>query len=252
MQTEKINNIIIKPVKNSSDKRPYKYEELFDEPFFNLFLNAKKKSGKSTIISNLLDHIATDLSLIRIYSTTYEKDDVMLETLKKLNKYKIQFECYSDLKSDDKNYNDILDKQFAQADEWIKKNGDKLKKFKYRFPLLIYIFDDFNQYLRHTKSINDLATKNRHYKSIVIYSGQKYEVIQPKARENLNYMFLFKNQGENKLRKIYEELIPNSIPYETFLDMYYEATSTPYSFLYINLNDPDDFRKNFNERFILN
>jgi hypothetical protein len=86
MITNKINNFSVEPLKHSSDKRPFKYQNVLSEPFFNTFLFAKKKSGKSTLIYNLLELVANKHTVIRIFSTTYENDTTMIEMIKKLKK----------------------------------------------------------------------------------------------------------------------------------------------------------------------
>lgn len=51
---------------------------------------------------------------------------------------------------------------------------------------------------------------------MVIYSTQKYEVLEVIARENLNNLLLFKNLKLSTVEKIYDEQITN-MSFDEFL-----------------------------------
>lgn len=74
---------------------------------------AKKKSGKTTVIGNILDIAATKDTVVRIFSTTYEADETMKQIIKDLRKREITVDCYESLKlpeGDKSDCRDILDK----------------------------------------------------------------------------------------------------------------------------------------------
>lgn len=47
----------------------------------------------------------------------------------------------------------------------------KYESYKYRFPLCIYLWDDFRENFKSHPEIANLFTKNRHYKVLNIVSS---------------------------------------------------------------------------------
>jgi hypothetical protein len=78
-----------------------------------------------------------------------------------------------------------------------------------------------------------------------VCSSDLYLDILPSQRQQINYLILFKGIALQKLKIIYEEKI-RGMTLEQFLYIYDNITSKPYSFLYINADDPKDIRENFN------
>jgi len=69
METVKINTIKVKVRKDCEDKRPYKYDKLFSHAFPNIFLAARKNSGKTVLIQNILDMVVDKKwTVVRIFS----------------------------------------------------------------------------------------------------------------------------------------------------------------------------------------
>jgi hypothetical protein len=111
----KINNLKVKPLKTEFTEKKIKHAEMFNNAYPNIFISAKKNSGKSTLIYNILKHCATNKTIIRLFSTTYENDNTIRSMLEKFDKYKIKYELFDNLEFEPKNeeemnYCDILDK----------------------------------------------------------------------------------------------------------------------------------------------
>ena len=71
-----------------------------------------------------------------------------------------------------------------------------------------------------------------------ITSTQVYKAISNVVRKNMTHLFIYRLRNYSDLEAIIEEL---SAVYDkkTLLQMYHEAISEPYSFLYVNLMAKD-------------
>ena len=67
---------------------------------------------------------------------------------------------------------------------------------------------------------------------------QVYKQISPIARKNITHLFIYRSRNYADLEYVIEEM---SAIYDkkTLLQMYHEAVSEPYAFLYINLRMKD-------------
>ena len=69
------------------------------------------------------------------------------------------------------------------------------------------------------------------------------------AIKNLDYTLIFKSFNREKLLVLFEAL-DLSIEFETFEQLYLDATAQPFNFLYVDSRE-NTYRKNFNERYLL-
>ena len=254
--TRKINNLKVEPlVKNAGDKRPFKYSKVLPHPYNILYLAAKKNSGKTVLITNLIKWIAYKKNtIIRYFSTSLQNDKDLVKFIDDMREAGYIFETYSSLAYKNKNnekYKNILEKQIDEINEFVgnKKKMQKFLQLKDQIPLVIYIFDDFRIALRENKLINDISSRNRHLKTVLIYSSQRFNDVSPIVRINTNILILFKGMRDIDLEKVYDELVTEyTINYEQFLRLYKDATEEQYGFLYID-SDNQIFRKNMNEEY---
>ena len=112
----------------------------------------------------------------------------------------------------------------------------KEQKHKDLYQILIVI-DDFADDLSFTRKstlLHQLYIRGRHYMISTITSTQVYKQISPIVRKNMTHLFIYRLRNYADLEAIIEEM---SAVYDkrTLLEMYHEAISEPYSFLYINL-----------------
>jgi hypothetical protein len=122
------------------------------------------------------------------------------------------------------------------------------KKKKLIYPQYIIVIDDMGAAMRD-KNITQLLKTNRHYKTKVILSGQNFNDLEPAAIRQLDYCLVFGKVPDDKMEKLHEDL-DLSLPFDKFLELYKDATSTPYQFLYIGREpDKDIYRKGFNEQY---
>lgn len=272
VEVQKINNEKVKPVKLPDEQTlPTKGRKLFDNCYSNIFICAKKKSGKTVLIHKILkDCIDRDTRIVFICSTIH-KDSTYKYMIEKFGK-RHSVETYESLTENKEsiidrvlNYTDASEVEetpppppppvpgmrFSDIDilPMIPEEPKKQKKEKKRLaPEIVIVLDDLGQGLR-IPSVGDLLKKNRHYKSKVIISSQYPNDLTPQALKQLDYCILFKGHSEDKLKLIHKHL-DLAVPIEIFIQMYKTAVKEKYSFFYI---DPInvEFRINFNTRIKL-
>jgi hypothetical protein len=130
------------------------------------------------------------------------------------------------------------------------KNKKKYESYKHQFLLAAYVFDDFRSNFDKYPEICNLFSKNRHFKTLVFISSQKWKDAQRIARENCQVVILTKGLSDVVLKDIYEEL-PLHVTFKQFQQLYeFATTKYKYSFLFIDcLNSK--FRINLNEEIII-
>jgi len=276
IRTEKINKVKVKPIVNNitEDITDVKGKELFKNNLSNIYIMARKRSGKSSLIGTILKKMADKRCNVIIFSSTVKIDPCWVAIKKDLEKRGITTLTYTHFI--DENKNNILEQflkdmegdsedekedesenkicgdgtrlKFVPYEKEIKKE-DKPKKPKTSVPEYIICYDDLSSDLR-ANIISSCLKSNRHKKIMNIISSQYLNDLNRPALRNLDYMIMFKGQDNEKLELIHRSL-DLGISYEDFKKLYDYAVEEPYSFLYIDIRD-DQYRKNFNEKLIIN
>ena len=262
----KINNVNVSlPPEIKKDTRPVKGGDMFPEVFGNIFIASSKKSGKTTVIYNILKKcIGKDTTVIFFVSTLF-KDPTYLSMMKMLDANGINYIPHTSLKEDGVDHlaelvdalkHKCKEEYYQQGEEKQVKNkkcvlmeneeeDDKKekKKSKYLAPDYLLIFDDLSEDLK-SPSLTTLLKKNRHYGMKIIVPSQYWNDILLESRNQCDYVLIFKNIAKEKIAEIRKNV---SMPLENeeFYKIYKFATSTPYSFLYYDKAN-DTYRKNFN------
>lgn len=277
METQLINKIKVKPIVNNITEEicDVKGKDLFQNNLCNIFICSRKRSGKSSLIGNILKKMADKRTTIIIFSSTNNIDPCWINIKEELQKKGINVLSYTHFIDDEGNnlLNDFL-KELETEEEpepeisnssnnnlktpdgiclkfEPEKEPEKVKKPyvpKKSVPKYIIVGDDLSGDLRHNSWIKNLKS-NRHRNIMNILSSQYFLDLNTGAISNLDYMILFKGQDEEKLEKIHRRL-DLGIPFEDFKKCYNYAVAEPYSFLYIDVRN-DEYRKNFNEKIIL-
>jgi hypothetical protein len=111
-----------------------------------------------------------------------------------------------------------------------KKRGDKKL-----FSILLVVDDyaDNPSFTRQSHLLWMLYVRGRHYGISSISSVQRYRVLSPIIRTNATALIVFRLRNVKEYEALAEE---NSalVSKDRFREMYEEATSEPYSFLFIN------------------
>ena len=142
------------------------------------------------------------------------------------------------------------DTESEQEHEIIMTNDSRNKKTKkekieqYASPDYIIVLDDLSSELK-SPALVSLLKKSRHNKLQVIISSQYYHDLLPAGRLQLDYILLWKNMNDEKLKIVHAD---SNLPIdeETFIKLYHAITDGSYNFMYID-KSTGTIRKNFNE-----
>lgn len=260
-----INKVKVNPIKLPQlEKQNVRGYDMFPEIYSNIFLCAKKKSGKTSTIYNILKKCADKRTTVYVFCSTCNKDANWREIKKYLDDKEIMNEFYLSLREDNKDHLGLLidklqhepsDKEESEEEpepQILNYDDDsitlriKKRKPKLISPKYIIIFDDLSLELKDP-NINHLLKTNRHYKAKVLISTQYLNDLLPMARRQIDVYLLWGGLNEQKLKEIYANA-DLDIEYEFFLSLYYDATIDKYNFFYIDTNN--GYRKNFNQKYI--
>lgn len=266
IRTTKINDTTVKPIRLPKiPKNMVKGGDMFPNIYSNIFILARKGSGKTTVIANILNQCMGKDTRLFIFAATVNKDPTFKAITEKFGKKGNTVLTYTSLmdgKHD--NLNEIMemlrgkDEEEEESEEESeegmpiiitgerkkRKRKPKPKKPKYIAPEIIFVLDDLSTELR-SKSVATLLKSNRHYKCKVLLSSQNYNDLKPESIRQLDYVIAFKGQTLEKLQTLHS-VTDLSIPFEEFVQLYYYATDQKFHFLYIDTVEMK-FRHNFNE-----
>ena len=244
MKKNKINDIDIVPVVVNTLKSDqilgYDY---FPVLYSNIYICAKRKSGKSTLIYNILKNCVSKKTNCVFFVSTIHRDDTYQKILEMLEKKGCNVMAHAHfLEGKDNILQGILSELDAQLEQEQttneKKSSDhkivgcnfdetrpeikRERKPKKLAPEYIFIFDDLGADLRHP-SITQLVKVSRHYKAKIIFSSQYIHDLTNSCIKNIDVALLFKSFSEEKLLTLYTDL-DISCSFELFRDMYLDAT----------------------------
>ena len=204
--------------------------------------------GKTVLLTNMiLDIYKGCFSRIYIWSPSINVDstwkpvkDYIRDHIKPNDREKCYFDSYepSELEQVIKTQQKVIDYQ-------------KEQKHKDLYQILIVIddFADDTNFTRKSQLLHQLYIRGRHYMISTITSTQVYKQISPIVRKNMTHLFIYRLRNYADLQAIVEEMSAVYDP-KTLLQIYHEAVSEPYAFLYINLMVRDKskmFMKNFTD-----
>jgi hypothetical protein len=283
----RINNLVVKgaPKWGGNDTRPPRGEKLFDNPFSNVYLSAKKHSGKTSNLFFILRRILGPKTKLIIYCSTVHSDASWVFMVKYFKVKGIEMEIHTSLKENGVDLLALKVKQLELENEAklaeeegeeeeippeqiVKQKGTgamnailmhnlppeitgegkkKEKKSKYNERKIVFVLDDLSTELR-SKSLVGLLKVSRHFGTVFL-SSQYYLDIEPSSRLQIDYALVYKGATEDKMEAMYKDF-DLDIDYEQFEKLYELATKEPFSFLYINVRK-SEFRKNYNTKLNL-
>lgn len=278
IRIKKVNDQVVKPVKfitgAGDDNRPIKGEDLFSEIYSNIFILAKKKSGKTTVLFKVIKECCSKDTHVIVFSSTVNKDPSHLAIKRMCKLAKIPYTGYTSIIDDSEGGKiniieelirklqlDAEDDNKSEEDEPKNKHplimfedspseeeNDHKRKSKYRAPEYMIIIDDLSNELKGP-IINRLLKFNRHFKMKVIISTQYVHDLKPEALKQMDYCLVFKGERQDKLEKLHKD-IDLALDFDTFLEIYYNATDEKFQFLYIDVRN-ETYRRNFNFQYSL-
>jgi len=157
----------------------------------------KRGSGKSNLLLNALQH--------KIFYKGYFDNIFMLSpTAQNDKKFKKLLE---ELDDDDKFYNDCNDTTIQEIIDKITTFNDEWDNNK-REPRNLIIFDDCiaDMPKSTTKSLfNKLIISNRHLKTSIIITSQKFNLLNTTIRANIDMISFFKNDNSQEKKGFLDE-----------------------------------------------
>jgi len=274
---EKINNVKVAPVKivKEYDDNDLKGKDLFETHPFNLFIASKKKSGKTSLISNIIKKTTDKDTIFYLFVSTHSIDPSWKSIIKYLDEKGCMVNVYDSIYEGKVNHLDNVINALTGNEEEPKdlKNKKAIKKMsgiierpvklffgegykepppppepevkkKLITPKYMFIFDDISSQLKNP-AVAKYMKVHRHFLSSTIISSQYVKDLQPSAITQIDYFIAFKNFSVDKLLHIYK-LLDLSLEFDDYLKLYYYATSQPYSFLYTNVRN-EQTRMGFNK-----
>jgi len=259
IKIKKINDEKVKPINLPKiDVDRIKGNKLFPELYANIFLCARKKSGKTNCIFKILKSCSDKDTRFVFFSTTVHKDDNIKHIIKYFKNKENDVETFLSIKEgkedqlqtlmDELKNNYDSDDDNNEETKFINVSDDddaniKIKKKKKIAPEIIFVLDDMGVLLK-APSVSQLLKTNRHFKSKVIISSQYPHDMTPESRRQLDFLILFGGHSQEKLAIMFED-IDLPINFDLFEKLYKDATSEKFNFLYVDVRNVE-FRKNFN------
>jgi hypothetical protein len=101
----KISDTVVKPIKTGKEKdtRLPKGYKMFQEPLPNIGIIAKKKSGKTNVVVNIVKECADKDTHVFVLASTANKDPLFLALKKWCKKHEIPYSAQTEIKSTDEN-----------------------------------------------------------------------------------------------------------------------------------------------------
>jgi hypothetical protein len=225
---------IVLPVKDPPKEVQKPLHPNLPQPPALLLMISPIRTGKSTVISNLLLNS-------NFYGQEYFDDTIVISPTiynDKTSRFlKKSCSCYDEYS--DELLDQILDEQKSYDDLSMR-------------PDIALILDDvigiFKGANGREPKINSLASRFRHYGiKLLLMSSQNYRKVSPVIRSNATHMIIGSPFPNNKeLGKIAEEMGDQFGGADNFLKIYHQATPNKYDFLYLNLTEnPPEAWHNF-------
>jgi len=269
IKEQTLNNIVVKPLVNTVgniDVTKIKGGKLIPTVYNCTFLCAKRASGKTSTLAEILLRTSDKKTTFYVFCPTTKVDSSWITLIDKLESRGNIVNVFDSIMEGKVNLlNEIMADLSIPEDSMIKTEeeqptgpkinfGDEIKKKKQEYkpkkvaPKHIFVFDDISGELKNP-SVASLLKKSRHFLSAVYISSQYVMDLLPMSIKQLDYFLCFRSFSRDKLEHIYK-LLDLSIGLEKFIDIYDYCFSDPkerFSFLYINVRD-QTFRKNFNKK----
>ena len=228
---------------------------------FSMVITGQSGSGKTVLLSNLiLDIYKGCFSRIFIWSSSIDLDPVWTPVKKYIEKdlnvnpekEKVYFDTFN------------IDEMQKVLDLQHKINQFQKKNEHPKLFSVLFLIDDFidqASFAKHNNLLNALYIKARHYGVNIISSSQKYNGLSTTIRTNSRQLIFFKLRNYKEVESVLDELAGVLISKKAMSDMkslhqakqllleiYNVATEEPFSFLFVNLMQPD-INKMFMVRF---
>lgn len=268
-----LNNIIVRPLVstvNNLDISKVKGGKLLPTVYNCTFLCAKRASGKTSTLAEILLRTSDKKTEFYIFCPTTKVDTSWITLIEKLEGRGNVVNVFDSILDGKVNLLDEIVQDLSNPQEELIKTdepkatgitrvnfgeGEKKEKKEYKpkkiAPKHIFCFDDISGELKNPALVS-LLKKSRHFLSAVYISSQYIHDLQPQSIKQLDYFLCFRSFSRDKLEHIYK-LLDLSIGLDKFADIYdycFRDKNERFSFLYIDVRN-QTFRKNFNKTLSL-
>ena len=267
---KKINSIEIEPINLKTIKTEnIKGHAYIPMLYSNVFICARKGSGKTTVLFNILKNCINKSTKVVIFCSTHNNDRGWIKIKEWLNDRKQPHVFYDAIFDDTVSNIEMLIEKLkldAEQKQQNKKDGklapksllfndakektDKPHKEKQKAPKYFIVFDDISNELRAKKDVQTLLKHMRHFRSKIVVSSQFPNDLDPASRMQIDFWMMFKGFSEDRLEQVYPQLDLNDMDFEKFYKIYKDVTKEPHHFLYIDKGQ-NEMRQNFNQQILL-
>ena len=280
---KQINCQYVKPIPiPDEDHRPIKGFDICEEVYANIFLCARKKSGKTSALFKILKECSSKKTIIIVFCSTAYKDKNWIQIRKYFEQKGMDIRVFTSIYEDGQdqlaNLVEDLKREAKEEEQKANRSEDEMddidkcddilarlgsgqasreekeepekkpRRSKYQAPEYIIVFDDLSSELK-SGSLLSLLKFNRHFKSKLIISSQWLHDLLPESRKQIDLFLIFKGFPDDKVALIYKDC-DSGVPFDTFLRIYKKATKKPHSSMYVDTRS-DQFRCNFDKQFII-
>jgi hypothetical protein len=267
MKIKRINNVKVRAMKtpNDLDDRPTRGKDMIAVDYANIYCCAKKKTGKSTVVNQMVRKFAGPQTSVHIFCSTVHIDPTYIALTEYLERKGIPVYTSTSIKDDD-GFDSIADLLKIDEDFMGKKDDDddddkdpalldldekppkekKPRKSKYKELRRIFVLDDLSHEIRTNKSLIQLMKANRHYFYKTIIASQYVNDLQPQSINMLDYVILFKGHNDEKITELHKK-IDSSIPLPKFIEIYRTITKDKHKFDFMYISRFDEVRRNFSD-----
>lgn len=276
LKEKTLNKVKVKPLVNTAtlDEAKVRGSKLIANPYSTIFLCAKRKSGKTSVIGEILKNCTDRKTILWIFCPTANIDDnwkLIIKMLQDRGSVVNVFDSIMENKKTNRLQGIIDELLIPEEDEEIEKKKIKHpekpvvrllfdgptieeeikeeKKEKYKpkkiAPKHVFIFDDLSHELKNP-SIQVLLKNGRHIRAMCLLSFQYCNDLLPSCWKQCEYAMIFRSFSKDKLEHLHRQL-DLTMPLDQFIDIYdYAHRDRGYDFLYIDVK-PEKFRRNFNK-----
>jgi hypothetical protein len=262
-----VNSLKVVPVQTGQgkwDKTNCKgYDITPNAPYWNMFICARKKSGKSSLINLITKKCIDKRTAVWVFCSTYQIDPTWKEIISSLEKKGNIVNTFDSLYDGKTNILDNIINEINKGEEEVKESTpappqckikfepdqSEIKKKEYKPKKEacenLFIFDDMPATFLRNPSLAKLLKVHRHSKSSCIISSQWLSDLQPQSILQIDYFIGFKSLSQEKMENIHK-LLDLSIDFDKFWEIYKHCTIEPYSFMYLSVRD-EKFRCKLNK-----